>query len=160
MSNNVHGMSDFPNQAAGGNGPANRQRIPLLGGNLNMQGDPRKESFPSFLKNFCCPLFTIKSFIFCITIVDVIMYSVSISFGVEASTTELLQPHFKTLDMLGMLISGKIKSGQFWRWLTYAFLHADFVHLIGNVISRLMIGSFVEKLLGVYRVIALYLVTA
>jgi membrane associated rhomboid family serine protease len=158
MSNNVHRISDLENQNNNNPGRGN-SRIPLLGGNLNMSGDPRKESFGLFLKNFCCPLFTYKSFIFLITIVDLTLFIISISFGIENTKDALLKPKVETLEWLGMLDSRKIKQGQFWRWLTYAGLHADFVHLLGNVIFQLMIGSFIERILGVYRIIALYLVT-
>jgi membrane associated rhomboid family serine protease len=154
---NVHRISDFENQ---GNRRNNAQGMPLLGGNANSQGDPRKESFPSFLKNFCCPLFTFKSFIFAITLIDITMYIISISFGITNSEDYLLAPKGSTLDKLGQLDRIKIRQGQIWRWITYAFLHADFVHLVSNVITRLIIGTLIEKVLGIYRVIGLYAVTA
>ena len=44
--------------------------------------------------------------------------------------------------------------------LTYAVLHSDFVHLASNVFSQIMIGSFVERAIGTWRVLGLYVATA
>jgi hypothetical protein len=103
MSNNIHRISDFENNNAGGN---NRQNVPLLGGNLSYQ-NPRKEPFCIFLKNFCCPLSTIKSVMFVVSMIDIIMYIITISFGVEKSypdSPSLLAPRGDILDKFGELV--------------------------------------------------------
>ena len=79
---NIRGMGDFSNRAGG----SGNDRIPLLGSGSGSNGNPRKESFLSFLKNFCCPLTTYKSVIFIISVMDIITYLVSISFGIGLST--------------------------------------------------------------------------
>jgi membrane associated rhomboid family serine protease len=157
---NIHRISDLENGNNGQGRGAGNSRMPLLGGRIIQGGNPRSEKFPSFLKNFCCPYFTYKSFIFFITIVDLIMFIITISFGIQESNEYLLPPKGEVLSDCGMLVPKKLRQGQVWRWLTYAFLHADFVHLLSNTITRLIIGTFVERIIGTWRVIMLYLATA
>ncbi len=47
---------------------------------------------------------------------------------------------------------------QWYRLLTSGFIHADFMHLLFNMVSMLFIGSFVEHVLGAERMVPLYLV--
>jgi len=138
-------------------------------GNASDPGDPRKENFCKFLQNFCCPMFVFTSVIFFVSIVDVIMYCVSLGFGIQRSPTELLAPKFDTLNMLGMKVNKYIISyqnpylmqrGQVWRFITFAFLHANFVHIVVNLFSQIIIGSFMEHAIGSLRIGCLYLFTA
>jgi membrane associated rhomboid family serine protease len=50
-----------------------------------------------------------------------------------------------------------IESGQVWRFITFQFLHADIMHLAGNLISLFLFGSVVEAHFGKRRFIAFYL---
>jgi len=43
-------------------------------------------------------------------------------------------------------------------WLTSAFLHGGFLHLLGNLIFLLVFGAFVETCIGWWRLVVLYLV--
>lgn len=36
------------------------------------------------------------------------------------------------------------KKMEIWRWFTYSFCHASGIHLLGNVISKLLLGLFLE----------------
>ena len=46
---------------------------------------------------------------------------------------------------------------QFWRFITFQFLHADFNHLVFNMIGLLFFGPVVEQYLGGKRYAAFYL---
>lgn len=46
---------------------------------------------------------------------------------------------------------------EFWRVLTFQFLHADIVHLLMNMLGLYVFGSIVENHLGKQRYVALYL---
>ena len=97
---NIHRISDLENN----NNNNRRDRIPMLGGNLSEYPDARKEPFSIFIKNFFCPLFTFKSFVFIITIINLIVYIVSIAQGIEVSDSYLLPPRQDTLDNMGSLV--------------------------------------------------------
>jgi hypothetical protein len=97
---NIHRLGDFEN--ANNNNAGRSDRMPLIA-NRQGQGDPRKEHFGSFLKNFCCPMFTFKSFIFVITIIDFIMYIITLIVG-GVGKDSFLQVNDSTLDKYGNLV--------------------------------------------------------
>ncbi|WP_354002611.1 rhomboid family intramembrane serine protease [Ruania halotolerans] len=47
-----------------------------------------------------------------------------------------------------------------WQLLTSAFLHAGWLHLLANMYALWIVGPFLEQMLGRWRYIALYLVSA
>jgi membrane associated rhomboid family serine protease len=50
--------------------------------------------------------------------------------------------------------------GSYWRLLTAAFLHLSLLHIGANMISLYFVGPAVERVLGAWRFLALYLVSA
>lgn len=67
-----------------------------------------------------------------------------------------------TIDLLVLLTTGAkinelILRGQYWRLLTSAFLHADFLHLLFNMYALVVLGRFVETALGKGRFLGVYL---
>ncbi len=52
-----------------------------------------------------------------------------------------------------------IQAGQYWRFLTPIFLHANLLHVGLNMLNFLFIGVFLERLVGHLRFLLLYLVT-
>ncbi len=161
MSNNIHRISDFENNP-GGNNPGGNS--PLMGG-MNSNQDPRKESFCSFLKSIICPTLTAKSFIFWVSLLDIFIYIITLIYGgIEISTSEnptLLAPTYNTLDTFGMLNPKKLRNDmQIWRWITYAFLHSDFVHIFSNLFSQVIMGSYLESFVGFKKIGLLYILSA
>ena len=53
-----------------------------------------------------------------------------------------------------------LRSGQIWRLLTYAFIHAGFIHLLCNLYSLYVIGPQVESKFGKVRFILIYIISA
>lgn len=95
---NIHGLSS----SSGDRNRPNNQ-FPMMGVN-NDGGNPREESFGKFLKNFCCPQFSFLSVIFIISVIDLVIYIVTLSFGIKLNPNELLAPKTETLDLLGMKV--------------------------------------------------------
>lgn len=102
---NVHRLGDY-NEGGGnnnnnqngnyrpqfGNDRANNafQNQPLLGGLQNQQFvDPRRETIFDMLKFTCCPNFSVYSFIFYITVIDVIIYAVTVIMTLASSSYSL-----------------------------------------------------------------------
>lgn len=52
----------------------------------------------------------------------------------------------------------KILSGEYWRFLTPVFLHANLLHLFVNCYSLHAIGVLVERIFGRYKFLAVYLI--
>lgn len=59
----------------------------------------------------------------------------------------------------GELLTG-VAEGGYWRLLTSAFLHENFLHIALNLYALYLFGPFVERALGVTRFIAAYLTMA
>jgi hypothetical protein len=97
MSNNIHGIGDY-----GRNRGQNNSYI--LGGGTQMYGNPREEGFFKFTRDFCCPMFVFKSFIFFISIVDIIFYLLTLFGGIKITPFELLAPTVQSLDNYGMKV--------------------------------------------------------
>ena len=120
----------------------------------------RKESFFTCLKQILYPKFKFTNSIFILSVSDLIIYIITISFGIKITPTELLAPKFETLDLFGMKYPIKIYRGQIHRLLFFAFLHANCVHLIANLISQVILGSFFEELIGSKKAGILYILSS
>jgi rhomboid protease GluP len=56
--------------------------------------------------------------------------------------------------------SAAVRNGELWRLATYALLHANLTHIVVNMLSLYSVGSFLEPLLGRWRLGLLYVVSA
>lgn len=102
---NIHRISDF-NDNNENRSRSNSRGGGLLGSSANVV-NPRQQTFFGFLKNFCCPNFSFKSFIFIITIIEIILYIITLCFGlkpVQLGQPELLAPTPQTLENFGGLV--------------------------------------------------------
>jgi membrane associated rhomboid family serine protease len=50
----------------------------------------------------------------------------------------------------------KIQQGQVWRLITFSVLHNDMVHLLFNLFSQIIIGSFIEFRVKTIKTAILY----
>src|SRR5438105_168069 len=64
-----------------------------------------------------------------------------------------------TLLRLGAAEMWTVREGQWWRLLTANFLHAGVLHLVINMLSLLIIGPFIERMLGRIGCALLYLLS-
>jgi membrane associated rhomboid family serine protease len=134
------------------------RQFPLLGYGfeLGTAEEARKESFGKMLKLLFCPYFTIYSFIFFITCVDVIMYTISVAYDYD--TNNFLTPTISALDDLGAKDAYKLKnSHEVWRWLTPMLLHAEPSHLTFNLIMQIILGFRLEPTVGPWKTIFIYI---
>ena len=53
-----------------------------------------------------------------------------------------------------------VSQGAYWQLVTSAFLHVEFTHLALNMIGVWLFGSLLERELGRWRFLSLYLVSA
>lgn len=67
-----------------------------------------------------------------------------------------------TYDLLkwGALYEPYVKDGQWWRLITSSFLHAGFEHIIYNLIGFMVVGIFLEPLIGHYKFLLLFILSA
>ena len=114
------------------------------------------------LKYSCCPSLTWVSFTVFITIVDVVIFMITlfvggITSGNPSTPALFLQVNPLTLYEFGDRYPYYIKYHyQFWRFLTPVFLHAFFLHIFFNSMSQLIFGSMLESLMQTWKLIVLY----
>ncbi|MBY0357381.1 MAG: rhomboid family intramembrane serine protease [Candidatus Obscuribacterales bacterium] len=56
----------------------------------------------------------------------------------------------------GALAAGFVLQGEWWRLLTYQFLHANVSHLFMNLFGLIWLGKFVENIFGTKRFLVIY----
>lgn len=109
--------------------------------------DIKKETFWSMLTLVFCPLFTIASFIFWVSLVDIFLYIPLVA--VDFDSHQFLAPTSQGLNWLGAKNGYSMQQEwQLWRWVTPLFLHANLVHLIYNVLMQMIIGFRLEPAVG------------
>jgi len=59
----------------------------------------------------------------------------------------------------GGLIPVEVASGEYWRLLTGGFLHGSLIHIATNMISLYILGIPLERILGRWRFLAIYLLS-
>jgi len=165
MSGNIHGFNDS-NRNNNNNNPQNNNNngySPVLFGQMDNNldaGSIRKETFGHFLKSICCPTFKIKSFIFIISVIDLIFYIVTLCYkGIKKDATELLAPERSSLEFFGMKMPNKIYRGEIHRLILFGLLHANLMHITINLFSQFIIGCMMETEIGTISIILLYLIS-
>jgi membrane associated rhomboid family serine protease len=78
-------------------------------------------------------------------------------FGVEISTHTL--GNETALLRLGALPANGQLHGEYWRFITYAFLHLNGAHIIANLALLWWVGRIVERRVGTGRFALLYLLS-
>jgi membrane associated rhomboid family serine protease len=90
---------------------------------------------------------------------NVAMFAVTALSAATAGFSPLqnnFSPVFEWLDQL----PADVRAGEWWRPLTAAFLHIGPLHLVLNMLAVLVFGSELERQLGRWRFLALYLLSA
>ena len=64
---------------------------------------------------------------------------------------------FGFLEQAGVFSAAALFAGEFWRLITFQFLHANIQHLFFNMLALYMFGPLVEQYLGARRYLAFYL---
>lgn len=100
--------------------------------------NPRKETFFQMLKFTFCPTFTFYSFIFFVTMVDIVLYIITLlmtMFGnYSLDPFQFLGPSALLLDKFGAKDPYKMRYDlELWRFFTPMFLHASFLHILVSI---------------------------
>jgi membrane associated rhomboid family serine protease len=71
----------------------------------------------------------------------------------------ILQTMLPQITMLGALYPMESPYFQPYQFVTYLFLHGDWRHLFGNMLSLWMFGSMIEQVFGSQRFLSFYFIT-
>ncbi len=96
--------------------------------------------------------------------VNLLMYAASLlvtmKLGAGADSAFTLTPGNKANVLLGSAWSPAVMGGQFWRLITYAFLHGGLMHIIFNSLALVQVGRLAEEAYGGAKYFCVYIVTA
>lgn len=125
---------------------------------MNDGKSPREENFWDFLKIYCCPTITWRYFVVWLSIFDIIYFIVELLMtdNIEGS---FLSPSTSAMLTLGAKYPYKIAKGYVWLLVTALFLHANFTHILFNLICLLLWGTGMEKTLGFVKMALLFFVS-
>lgn len=155
---NIREMQGGPQGPNNGNNAGLRDRS-LMGYDDPPTKDPREESYREMLVLNLCPKLTFLSFTSLISFLNFGLFVAQLlvdGINKEGPFLQVIATG-KMITALGR-IEGPIKNRiEIWRLLTCLFLHANFDHLFFNIVSTLIWGSLVEKLIGRNRTAFIYL---
>ncbi|CDU18127.1 rhomboid protease ROM1, putative [Plasmodium yoelii] len=146
---NIHTLAEY-RDVDGENLPFNRTP-----GYYASQSSFIQRSKPIDVVNLIFPHFTWKSFVIAVSIIQIIVFIISLSIN----PGEFLTPSGSTLITLGANVGSKIKNGEIHRLILPIFLHANIFHTFFNVFFQLRMGFTLEKNYGILQVAILYFVS-
>jgi rhomboid protease GluP len=79
---------------------------------------------------------------------NVVMFLIEVAAGGTKNAVALVR--------LGAMHPQLVAAGQWWRLLSANFLHYGFPHILLNMLGLLFLGPFVERMLGLWKFLALY----
>ncbi len=84
---------------------------------------------------------------------------IAVYFAIELFTGALSGQQLG-LIRLGANVPALIEHGQYWRLITANFLHGGWIHILFNGVALYILGMVVEKLLGSWRLLVIYIISA
>ncbi len=96
--------------------------------------------------------------------VNLLLYAASLlvtmKLGAAKNASFSLSPSGEANYLLGAAFSEYVAQGQYWRMLTYGFLHWDLLHIIMNSLALVQVGRLAEETFGSAKYFCLYVVAA
>lgn len=86
--------------------------------------------------------------------INVIVYIVT---AIQARSLQNLDP--SSVYFGGSLMPVQVGQGEYWRVLSSGFLHLGVVHILANMVSLYFLGPPLERLIGRWRFLVVYLVS-
>lgn len=86
--------------------------------------------------------------------INVVVYIVT---AIQARSLKNLDP--SNVYFGGSLIPVQVRQGEYWRVVSSGFLHLGVVHIVANMVSLYFLGPPLERLIGRWRFLVVYLVS-
>eukprot|EP01111_Echinosteliopsis_oligospora_P004882 TRINITY_DN1799_c0_g1_i1.p1 TRINITY_DN1799_c0_g1~~TRINITY_DN1799_c0_g1_i1.p1 ORF type:complete len:335 (-),score=61.31 TRINITY_DN1799_c0_g1_i1:27-1031(-) len=103
-----------------------------------------------------------QSFMFAISVVQIIMFIVELSMGgvVPSSENPMIGPSSMTLIKIGAKWGyGERYKYEIYRFVSPIFLHAGFIHIFLNLFSQLRYGLYLERQWGIPQTALIYFIS-
>lgn len=120
--------------------------------------NPREEHFWDMLKLVFCPTFNFCSLTLFLVLANVGMFIASLVVGFEKEGS-LLEVSRYSLIKLGANYGPSVADGEVYRLISAIFLHLNFIHIFGNILSTFILVARMEYTFGVVKTLIIYLVS-
>jgi membrane associated rhomboid family serine protease len=87
---------------------------------------------------------------------DIVVVTINNAINIQDKDNDALS---NVLIAYGAKENNLIIQGQYWRFVTPIFLHANLLHIALNMLNLVVLGVFLERLVGHTRFLLIYLVT-
>jgi rhomboid protease GluP len=129
-----------------------------------MAGKELLRSFTDFFtprkKYFVTPILVLVNIgIYVITMFALSVMMIGISRNGGLHQTDLTETYENVYLLLGFSGRAEVLHGEVWRLLSNTFLHFSLLHLLGNMIVLIYIGSLLESKIGKWTFLILYMCT-
>ena len=124
--------------------------------------EPLKESFFHLTQAFIFPNASPLQISMIMCYLITIMFIVSLCFGLDnTNMSELLQVKLPIVDMIGSFYPKRIRKNpwEFYRLLTYHFLHFNFEHYMYSIINLLIYCTFFEVIVKKHVFLLIFFLT-
>ncbi|MBW2730940.1 MAG: rhomboid family intramembrane serine protease [Deltaproteobacteria bacterium] len=81
-----------------------------------------------------------------------VVFALELAFAGAQSTVGLVR--------MGALVPSRVADGEWWRLISCTFLHAGWMHVVLNTYVLLILGSFLERIIGPARFLLIYAASA
>jgi len=177
---NIHGLGDYKDQgrrsydsSARGQSQSSQPSQPFAGGEdegptISLMRAPNSDPRDRVgsISDFLMPRFKVRTFTFFISIIQVIMFIITLIVGAVkfdgafVSGNSMLGPGTRTFIQMGGKWLPDIKKGYIWLLFSPALLHGGVIHLFSNLFFQLRFGFTLEKRWGMFRFVLVYFLTA
>lgn len=94
-----------------------------------------------------------------IIIIIIIAYVVTDLSAAHPTSSDWLYSHLEWLHMGALFPDKVVYGGEYWRIVTYMFLHSSVTHVLLNILGLYWFGRVAENIYGTPRFVAIYLVS-
>ena len=119
---------------------------------------PNDENYCDFFLYNICPVIRPLSFTVIICVIDLAIFVATLAVGINLAGN-LLAVKAQTLYDFKAVYAISIYKGEVYRLLTAVALHANFMHIFGNLLTTVVILSRVEYTYGVWWSMLIYFVS-
>lgn len=122
--------------------------------------NPRDEHYWDMLMTSFCPNWQCVSLTMLLAVAMLAMFVAEAIYGINrSSSADLLEISRDSLLKLGANYGPLVLEGQVYRLLSAIFVHLDLLHLVGNLLSTLVLVSRIEHTFGPLRTLTVFLVS-
>ncbi|KAL4496264.1 hypothetical protein ABPG73_007715 [Tetrahymena malaccensis] len=115
------------------------------------------ENFLDMIKIHLFPHYKLLSFTNLIALIDTFFFISTLLYDEIDENIALLSPSYYSLHTFGHIYPPKIKSGQYYRFITPIFLYSNLIHYLVSMLVKIYFLQLIEYFQGFFKTVFIYL---